>query len=101
VPALISDQPHGGLGEAYHGEMLELEITFIAKVIPRLGQLYSHDVLDPDPKLTVGIVSWFVGDDMPSLKCCVVVVGFWTYTLWSFVNIEEGTDTVTGTMSVI
>jgi hypothetical protein len=81
--------------------MLKLEITFITKVIPRLGQLDSHDILDPDSKFTVGVVSWFVGNDMSSLECCVVVMGFWTYSLWSLVNIEERADTMTGTMSII
>jgi hypothetical protein len=101
VPALVSVEPHQGLGEAHHGEMLKLEITLIAKVIPRLGQLDSHDIFDPNSKFTVGIISWFVGDDVSSLKCGFVVVRFWTYSLWSFVDIEERTDPVTGAMSVI
>lgn len=81
--------------------MLKFEITFITKVIPRLGKLDSHDILDPDPKFTVGIISWFVRYHMTSLKGCVVVMGFWTDSLWTFVDIEKGSDTVTCAMSIV
>ena len=50
-----------------HGEMFKLEVTFITKVIPRLGKLYTHDVLDSNTKFPICIVSRFVGDDVPSL----------------------------------
>jgi len=69
--------------------MLKFEITFITKVIPRLGKLDSHDILYSDSEFTVGIVSWFVRYHMTSLKGCVVVMGFWTDSLWTLVDIEK------------
>jgi hypothetical protein len=50
-----------------HGEMFKLEVTFVTKVIPRLGKLYTHDILNPDTEFPICIVSWLVGDNVSSL----------------------------------
>lgn len=43
-----------------HGEMLKLQVALVTKVVPRLGKLYTHDILDPNTKFPIRIVSRFV-----------------------------------------
>jgi len=70
-----------------HGKMFKFEVTFITKVIPRLGKLYTHDVLDSNTEFPICIVSWLVGDNMSSLQCCVIVVRLWSDPLRSLVDV--------------
>jgi hypothetical protein len=69
--------------------MFKLEITLVTKVIPRFGHFDTHDILDSNTEFPIGIVAWFVRDDMPSLQSCVVVVWLWPDPLWSLVDVEE------------
>jgi hypothetical protein len=50
-----------------HGEMFKLQVALVTKVVPCLGKLYTHDILDSNTKFPVRIVSWLVGDNVSSL----------------------------------
>ena len=47
--------------------MFKLEVAFVTKVVPRLGKLYTHNILDSNTEFPVCIVSWLVGEDVSSL----------------------------------
>jgi hypothetical protein len=79
--------------------MLEFEISLISKVIQGISRLSDHHILDPNSPFPIGIVPWLVREDMTDLEWCVVVCYSETYTLGSFVDIQERTDAVTCTMS--
>lgn len=42
--------------------MLETKIPLIPEIIQRLRLTHQHDVLDPDPKSAVGVVSRLYAD---------------------------------------
>jgi hypothetical protein len=70
-----------------HRKVLHLQIPFIPKITPRFRHLHPDNILYPDSKLSIGVVSWFIRDDMSRLKGCIIVCYTWTDTLRTLVNV--------------
>jgi len=82
-----------------HRDMLQPEVPFVPEVFPRLSHLDHVDVLDPNTEFAIGIVTRFVRHHHTRLKSNVVVGGSRAYTVRTFMDIEEGADSMGCTMS--
>ena len=48
----------------YHGDMLEAQVWFVAKLMLRFDFFYQDHVFNSDAKLAILVVSWLVGEDI-------------------------------------
>lgn len=74
--------------------MLQLHELLPAEVHRCRTHLDNVYVLYPDSKLSVGVITWFVGDHHSRDQLHFVVLQALSNALWPFVDIQERTDAV-------
>jgi len=79
---------------AHHGNMLQFEIPFIPEILPRLRHPDHVHIFYPDPKLPIGVVTRFIGDDHSRSNRGIIGCYSLIQTLRPFMHVEERSDAV-------
>jgi len=83
------------------GDVLESIVTAASKVVGGLNLADQHDVLNTHSKLAVLVVTRLVGQGHTRDKGNVVVSNAGTASMGSLVHVQEGADTVTGSVTEV
>lgn len=83
------------------GDMLKAVVAAATKVVEGIGLADQHDVLDTDTELAVLVVAGLVGQGHARNKRNVVVGNAGAASVGAFVDVQESTDTVTGSVTEV
>lgn len=83
------------------GDVLESVVTATAKVVEGIGLADQHDVLNTDTELAILVVTGLVGQGHTRDERNVIVGDAGTASVGSFVDVQEGTDTVTSSVTEV
>lgn len=81
--------------------MLESVVTATAKVVEGIGLADQHDVLNTDTKLAILVVTGLVGQGHSGDKRDVVVGDASTASVGTLMDVQEGTNTVTSSVTEV
>mmetsp|Transcript_565 Transcript_565/g.3992 ORF Transcript_565/g.3992 Transcript_565/m.3992 type:complete len:209 (+) Transcript_565:701-1327(+) len=81
-------------------ELLETQVRNSSKASGGVCFLYNYQILYPNTKCTVLVISWFVAEDHVGYNSCLIAIPR-AYTLGALMDVQSRTNSMTSSVPII